>query len=129
MAQRHHGILRLLGMRAALAANLALAAFVAWGFSGEYARNRALQQDIVRLQQESVDLAERNRLLASSATAFASPDTVEREARLKLGLQKPGENVVVVEASIRRERRDGGGAAPVLERESNAAKWWEYFFH
>jgi len=52
-------------------------------------------------------------------------DFVEREARLKLGLRRPGERVIVIEPEAgkradERPRMDDGVG--------NAERWWFYFF-
>lgn len=128
MAREHRGFIRLLGMRAVLAANVALVAFVAWGFAGEYLRSRALAREIQTLEQQSAEIAAHNKGLASSAGTTGSPDALEREARLKLGLQKPGENVVVVEPP-HETQRPGVRAYGAPSSGSNAARWLQYFFH
>jgi cell division protein FtsB len=130
MGKRQQGILRLLGMRTVLVANVAVAVLLGRGFVGEYVRDRELQRSIDALQREADALAEHNRLLASAAATFTSADTVEREARLKLGLQKPGESVVVVEGTAHAQQgrtvtRPDGSA----HLASNPEKWWSYFFH
>ena len=59
-----------------------------------------------------------------------SPEFLEREARLRLGLQKPGESVLII--------RDGApgtaSTAPVNSTASpppapsNVRRWWQHFF-
>ena len=78
------------------------------------------ESDIVELESERIRLAEMVDILESS-------DYIEREARLRLGLVKPGEKVISVP----------DGAMPhvasttiqiIESRGSNARQWFEYFF-
>ncbi|MEK7764654.1 MAG: hypothetical protein AAB368_00315 [bacterium] len=59
---------------------------------------------------------------------FETSGFLEREARLKLNLQKPGETVVVVERSAAAAASSTARAVPVRERYSNVERWWLYFF-
>lgn len=119
---------------------------VALGFSfgREWVRNREIQSEIARLQTEAQSLQARNLQIADLNTAFRTESFIEREARLKLGMKKPGENVVVIQ---------GDGSTPVVATDSvegtaaeaadprillaleddseelaNPSKWWQYFF-
>ena len=127
------GIVALLRMRSVLAVNLAIALFIAWGFAGEYMRSRGMQDEIDRLQEQAEALESKNLELADMANRFSSSSMLEREARLKLNMQKPGEEVVVVSE---RATFEGGEAeteeAAVTAEESsaisNAKKWLDHFF-
>ncbi len=126
------GIARLLGLKRVLAASAAIFAVVGWGLTGEYLRNREMQKEIDALEARAGGLEAKNGELAAATERFGSRAVIEREARLKLNLQKPGEAVVVVRDATPRpaaeaEARDasGGSGTPAG---SNAAKWWHYFF-
>jgi cell division protein FtsB len=126
------GIIRMLGLKRVLAVNVAVFALVSWGLAGEYLRNREMQKEIDTLETRANGMQEKNADLADATERFGSQAVLEREARLKLNLQKPGEAVVVVRDAAPRpvaeaggkSRNEGSGAAPG----SNAAKWWHYFF-
>lgn len=68
-----------------------------------------------------------NRELAGLIEYLGTDFFAEEEGRLKLGLQKPGEQVVVVPEM-------SGTLARLAEKEynekepSNPRKWWNYFF-
>jgi cell division protein FtsB len=113
-----------------LAANLALFALAAWGFAGEYVRNRDMQREIDELEARATDLETTNADLADLAERLASPQAAEREARLKLNLKRPGEEVIVVRgAGQRASEPDAAPAGPVPARStSNVGKWWRHFF-
>ncbi len=131
-------ILRYLRMKTVLVANLALVALVAWGFMGEYARNRALQEEIAALDARAEELRKGNDDLVRLREKLSGEGELEREARLKLNLQKPGEEVIIIRgdptaASARRTAPsaiDTVGEAPVEEAPpaSNAERWWTFFF-
>jgi cell division protein FtsB len=123
---------RFFGLKKVLAVNLLAFTVIAWGFSGDYLRNRRMENEISRLQQEAEDLAQKNSDLAELSARFAAGGMLEREARSKLNLRRPGEEVVIVreseapkpEETVRAEtpRRSD-------ERLTNPQKWWRYFFH
>lgn len=94
---------------------------------------RALETQVEQLEGDNAELV-------NFIAAWMSGHELEKEARLKLGLQKPGENAVLI------QRGDTGtstlliGQKPkivgniVIESEpnqsdwSNPSKWWHYFF-
>jgi len=120
----------LLRRKTLLAANLVLLALVAWGFGGEFLRNRDMRQEIERLRAQADSLESKNFGIAKIGRELASTDALEREARLKLGLQKPGESVIIIQ-DIEPPPPPKTAAAAQPEsrpRVSNAVKWWRYFF-
>ncbi|MBI4457965.1 septum formation initiator family protein [Candidatus Uhrbacteria bacterium] len=132
MSHAPTGLIRYLKLKRVLILNALLFAFVAWGVSGEYARNRALAIEIDRLERQSGDLRSKNAEIGEIGQRFTRPEMIEREARLKLGLQRPGESVIIVKepsasaASVAtgetKGKLPGGGS-------SNIRKWLAYFFH
>lgn len=116
-----------LGLKRTFAATLAFALLIGWGLVGEYLRSRDMQQEIDRLEARAQEMADKNRTLAVLGSTVSSEAMLEREARLKMNLQKPGEQVVVVNGASGAARTETVPAAdPVAP--SNAAKWWRYFF-
>ncbi|MBM5789967.1 hypothetical protein FJZ23_02695, partial [Candidatus Parcubacteria bacterium] len=100
---------------------------------------RDIRREIAALQSQADALAARNIALSELQTAVQTQSFIEREARLKLGLKKPGEEVVVVQEG---ESGEGIGSDQqddplglVLDAQSakepvaNATKWWYYFFN
>lgn len=126
------GIVRMLGLKRVLAVNVALFALVSWGLAGEYLRNREMQKEIDTLETRANGLQEKNGELAAATERFGSRAVLEREARLKLNLQRPGEAVVVVRNATPRPVAEAGGQGANGDTGatagSNAAKWWHYFF-
>lgn len=117
-----------IGKKRTTAGVILFALLIAWGLTGEYIRNSEMQVEIDRLSARAAEMDAKNRELAETSRTVSSQAMLEREARLKMNLQKPGEQVVVVNGS--------GGAtqvvtttdAPAQAKTSNPAKWWRYFF-
>lgn len=118
-------------LKRVLFANLVLFGILAYGFSGEYFRNRALEVEIERLESQAQTIESRNSELAELGKRFANPEAIEREARVKLGLRKPGESVIILQgetpaADERTTDDDSRSNGAALK---NPQKWWRYFFH
>ena len=115
--------------------NIALFAFVAWGLTGEFMRSREMHAEVERLQARAVELESRNLEVARLARQFAASEAAEREARLKLGLKRPGEDVVIVrdedllplEAAATAEAgsEETDGSVGLWD---NFRSWWHLFF-
>ncbi|MBN1585484.1 septum formation initiator family protein [Candidatus Uhrbacteria bacterium] len=113
-------------------ANLAVLALVAWGFSGEYFRHRRLKSELSRLEAEAVRLETENSETVELGRRFAADEAVEREARTKLGLRKPGESVIILKGTGAVPVSSGGEAAASVPGDSEDGKlrlWWKYFFN
>lgn len=89
----------------------------------------AIQKELAILAREKEKLETNNRDLAGLLDYFASESYKEREMRVKLDLQKPGEQVIIIS-------QEGENASPVNlsagagdnSRFANLKKWWNYFF-
>ncbi|MBI5622017.1 septum formation initiator family protein [Candidatus Falkowbacteria bacterium] len=92
------------------------------GFSQRY----ALEQQVKSLQTDINGLESKNQEFQQMIGYFDTENFTEAEARLKLGLKKPGEAVVVIT-----QNGSGGASAngEMAEQLSNPAKWWYYFLH
>jgi cell division protein FtsB len=89
----------------------------------ETMRGRSIEHKISELQTEADRLEAKRREILEMSERVTSQSFLEREARLRLGLQKPGEQTVVVE-KVPTTREEGGGE----QRANNFFKWWLYFF-
>lgn len=104
-----------------------LAALSCAGFAREYFRSRQIDAEIRSLNDEARRLQVRNFQISSLEASLRNGEYLEREARLKLGLRKEGEQVVVL--------RKGDAPAlsrgmPVAAQEpgwSNPRKWRTLF--
>ena len=131
-------------MKAFLAVNVAIFALVGWNFIGEYMRGRELRLEIAAMERRATELETKNLQIAELGKKLSQGDMAEREARTKLNLQKPGEEVVIVrgvpgaEAARRSNGGDSGAAdgqadlkaaeAGQIKDLTNPGKWWRYFF-
>lgn len=116
---------RRFGSKRLLAANIAVFALIAWSFSGEYMRDRDARATIVALQRQEGEM--RADIAARNDELDVTPAEVENEARLKLNMRRPGEEVVVVKGESLRVHAPDPTAGPAVS-EGNAAKWWRLFF-
>ena len=108
-----------------LVAGLAVLALLAGaGFVRETLRARQIDREIQALKDEADRLRVKNFEISALESSLSSGEFLEREARMKLGLQKAGEQAVVVRAS---ETHVAAAAAPQPEAWSNPKRWWTYF--
>lgn len=99
---------------------------------------RALEREIAELAAEAEKIEGNNRELERMLEYLQSPVFAEREARLKLNMKKPGEQVVVVqppEGRVAGERElssvfriKGLENPPAPAVVANRSAWVQYFF-
>ena len=94
------------------------------GLGRELLRARTIEKQIAALQAEAKRLEGRNTELLDLSTKLKDPEFVEREARTRFGLKKPGEEVIVVRAST-----SSAAEVPPSVAVSNLKAWWLYFFN
>jgi cell division protein FtsB len=112
----------------ALGINLVLVGFVGWSLLREMGQGRNVSDNLNSLRKQIAGLEERDRDYSSTLAKLGTPAYIEQEARLKLGYQKPGEQVLLL-----RNVAPVADSAPVASAApsanlSNPAKWWRYFF-
>lgn len=96
-------------------------------------RGWKVDQEIASLESQASALEGRNGRLKEIAEMLQTPESVEVEARRRLGMRQTGEQVVVlkgVNATSGWESRvqlDVVAEAPTVEF-SNPQKWFQYFF-
>jgi len=112
--------------------NLALFVFLAFSFGRESLRNANIQATITQLEIQASEIEGRNVEIARINAELESESFLEREARLRLGLVKPGERVVVVSDTPASDVDIGGEkvSSVILEHLPNRAirRWQAYFF-
>lgn len=89
----------------------------------------AIQKELAILAREKEKLETNNKDLAGLLDYFASESYKEREMRIKLDLQKPGEQVIII--SQEGENVSSGNSSDAAgdnSRFANLKKWWNYFF-
>lgn len=80
--------------------------------------------EVARLQEQADKLAYDNKQLDELIKYMDTPEYKEREAREKLNLKKPGEEVYILAA----DSNAGQVAGAQEEAQSNPKKWFNYFF-
>jgi cell division protein FtsB len=140
--QTQHKILikRLLGSKVFLFLVALALIWLTLGVGRESYRKYQLTKEINTLKSEIARLEGTNQQLANLIEYFQQESYLEKEARLKLNLKKPGEKVVVMSESSIPGQVEESNLQPTEEfqspefvqeeekEESNWWKWWEYFF-
>lgn len=134
-------IRRLLQLRVFLIVNLVILFFLSLSFGREWVRNASIEGQINDLQQEKATLESRNVELLSLGATIQTQYYLETEGRLKYGLRKPGEELVIVtpedsaQTAPTEATTDGtvnatgdGQVASAVPVVGNAKRWWDYFF-
>lgn len=85
-------------------------------------------QEIKLLELKANQIERENLDLENLIQYLGSYDFIERESRLKLGLQKPGEEVVVI-LDNQTGLDQSESIKPKEEQKANYLKWWQYFFN
>lgn len=106
--------------------------FISWSITRETIRNRQVQKEIDQLREEAKKIERENTELSEKISYFESKDFQEKEAKDKLNLQSPNENVVVIKPDL---TKGDAASVPAQAEEkklvvkiSNIQKWWDYFF-
>ncbi|MBD3248157.1 hypothetical protein GF382_02605 [Candidatus Falkowbacteria bacterium] len=109
-----------------------LAVFIAISIpiSKNISKKYTIDQEILDLESEISKLESSNKNLKKIINYLESDQFVEEQARLSLGLKKPGEEVVVVDT----KGYVAGVSSQVKDRQeevgdlSNPQLWWRFFF-
>ena len=117
-----------------LLANLAILFVVGVSTVRETYRGWTVDNEIQNLQDQAEQLEGHKLELSNLASAMQSSQYVELQAREKLGMAKPGENVVILEgvAATATPWNLGQGdlhlsRTSLPDTESNPSKWLRYF--
>jgi len=74
---------------------LILLGFIFYSFGGQVVEMYKVQHEIKKIQNQMDDLQEKNSDLRRQIEQLSSEAYIEREAREKLGLVKPGEKIII----------------------------------
>jgi hypothetical protein len=99
---------------------------------GSY-RGWKVDQEIQALEDQADELEGRNKRLMEIAQSLGSPERMEVEARKRLGMRKPGEQVVVLEGMSASGSWETQMQLDVVPEKaetprSNPELWLDYFF-
>ncbi|MDP2684712.1 MAG: septum formation initiator family protein [bacterium] len=126
-------IKRLFKSKLLIVAEIIVLVFFSSALAQEIIRKYQVQGEVDKLQQELNDLEQKNIELSGLIEYFDSESYKEEQARLQLGLQKPGEQVVAVlgdstenETEIINKKEKL--AINIEDNFTNPQRWWNYFF-
>ncbi|OGY41205.1 MAG: hypothetical protein A2Y82_02065 [Candidatus Buchananbacteria bacterium RBG_13_36_9] len=99
--------------------------FIIFSLAKGTIKNYKVNSEIEQLKKEIVQLDKQNQEFGQLINYLNSDTFIEQEAKLKLGLKKEGENLVIIpEKELNVEKK----AAMQEQNLSNPARWWSYFF-
>jgi len=101
---------------------------VAVNVGRESYRKYQLTQEINKLKIEIEKIEGKNEQLANLMEYLKKEPYLEKEARLKLNLKKPGEKVIILSDEEQKEQETVINDISELKKSGNHWKWWEYFF-
>ncbi|MBU1292133.1 septum formation initiator family protein [Patescibacteria group bacterium] len=101
---------------------------VAVNVGRESYRKYQLTQEINKLKIEIEKIEGKNEQLANLMEYLKKEPYLEKEARLKLNLKKPGEKVIILSDEEQKEQETVINDISELKESGNHWKWWEYFF-
>ena len=113
---------------------LALVILGLFGYSTskEIARKKEVEKEIAALQAQADNIKKENMALSERISYLGSKDYQETQAKDKLNLQSPGENVVIITPGSSTQNSATESNAPKEDAgsisEPNYQKWWKYFF-
>ena len=134
---------RVFHWRYAFIVHTILILLIAFSFGREVIRRRSVDQEIRSLQQQSASLQAQNNTISNLRSAVQTESFIEREARLKLDLKKPGERLLIIKGLDESDKKEQtndksstvdsfGSASDLAETKktlANSTKWWYYFFN
>lgn len=118
---------------------LVLMFFLSVNLVKEVVNRHQINATIKKAEAEVVKLEKENQEIGELITAWETGRPLEKEARLKLGLQKPGENTVLIirdddsksDRNIINSNSEVYGTVILLDDQKNVSNfknWWQFFF-
>jgi len=120
-------------------AGLAVFLLLFFGLTKEIVNRRQINQQISDYNAKIAELKLENSALSDKISNWDKSGGLELDARVKLGLEKPGEQTIVINRT-----RSGSPEITAVksnqevinlsdigindDSQSNAVKWWDYFF-
>ncbi len=102
----------------------AVIAFLLFSLGKNLYQNWKINQEVALLKTEISDLRIANSKFSNDLLYYQSQSYQEKIARERFGLQKPGEEVVVIVP----EARPTVVEEKTVDKSPNYLKWWHYFF-
>lgn len=128
----YHSPWRVLTKPLTLIILIAILCAVSFAYVRTLQRRQVFDRRIQSLQGDIEELSKRREELLELKQLTESPEFVEREARARLGLKKPGEHVIIVPSNVIepyvREEDDEKGLPIEYQTMSYPRRWFYYFF-
>lgn len=123
--------LQIISSKLFIITGFAVLIFMGVSLSKEVVRRVEISSRVSSLENEISSLEEKNADLSELIAYFKSESYREREARLKLGLEKEGEQVIILPKDSLTNKAFGinsDQSGPGSKNETPAQnKWWNYF--
>lgn len=122
------GVRLFLATPAVLVVLVILVAFSFRAFGIEFSKNMRLRRELAKLKADVAMLEGSSHTLTAELGALQRPFAVEREARVKYGLKKSGERVLIIpEEAASDGTKEVAQASSRSAWRTNALAWWKYF--
>ena len=135
MSRKRHLGKQIFSSKILLVVSLIILIFFSTNLVKEIINRRDLKSEVSSLEEEINKLEGRNQELSHLIGYFESLDFVEKEARTKLNLRKPGEKIIIVadeDAEVDLVEPIDQDLSNFISNEivslTNPDKWWNYFF-
>lgn len=89
--------------------------------------NYEYRQKITALEREMGNLQDERDELKYKIQYYQTDAYKERQARAKLGLQAPGENIIILPPQTA-QKDQPANPKPTVPPKSNLEQWWEFLF-
>lgn len=112
-------------------AGIFLAGLISFKAFQEAYRSRKIQKEVEGLQAQAAQIQNENSELKQQIAYLQTPEFQEKVAKEKLNLQKPDENVIVVNPGVALAQQTQQQQIPQIaagEELPNYQKWWNLFF-
>lgn len=120
---------RFFASRLFLLVSLIVVVLIAFGYARAYYQDYKIRAEISNLQEQAKNLGKKKLESMEILKYVTSDQFVEEKARTELNMQKPGENVVIINNSVEAESDIKTKQAVDDKPLSNPIKWWYYFIH
>jgi len=130
-------IRRILELRMFMVVNLLILFFLSLSFGREFLRDYQIQSEINNLRTDAESIEARNFEITDYNAELQTQAYLEEEARLRLGLGDPGENLVIIidqegeqmiDSEISAEQLITNNYQLATLEASNPERWYYYFF-
>ena len=101
---------------------------IALSFGREFVRSASIQREISALQDEKQSLEERNQSLKDYQEYLSTESFLEKEAREKFGLQRPGETQVFIGGELLGGDEEAKRGIASVQDGTRLQQWAWYFF-